>query len=262
MHCPTNHVNRSAFRHRNSQPVRRASGCFIDPSWRIMRDHIVACPCYANFWRLYSSQLVATLHQAQSAVTRVTAPVKIERFDNLSSWDIFQIPRLVKIVGADHLAQMSVVLPVTCVGPLDPITILVNIASDPDWPKKSRKIRVNKIQVWAPPGGPAYIERKQVSIEEVVTLKPPSGDEIITKKKRVLRTEQDCSGVRLDVSGVLTNDIANVRSEAASPGRSEQGCRARRFRMSEPGLLTRRHTLTHCRWALRLLLPFTELIIN
>jgi hypothetical protein len=97
------------------------------------------------------SQLLSTLHQAQSAATRVSVPVKIERFDNLSSWDIFQIPRLVEIVGTDHVAQMSVVLPITCVGPLDPITILVNIAPNPDWPTKARKIRVNKIQVTISP---------------------------------------------------------------------------------------------------------------
>jgi len=147
------------------------------------------------------------MHQAQSAATRVTAPVKIERFDNLSSWDIFQTPRLVEIVGVDHITQMSVVLPVTCVGPLDPITILVNIAPNPDWPKKARKIRVNKIQVRTSPDRLAYMERKQVLIEEIVTLKPPSGDEIITKKKRVLRTEQDCSGVKLDVNSVFISGI-------------------------------------------------------
>jgi len=95
-----------------------------------------------------SSQLVATLHQAQAVVTRVSAPVKIERFDNLSTWDIFQVPRLVEVVGSDHTAQMNVVLPVTCIGPLDPIMILVNIAPNSDWPTKARKIRVNKIQVF------------------------------------------------------------------------------------------------------------------
>jgi hypothetical protein len=77
----------------------------------------------------------------------VAAPVKIERFDNLSAWDIFQVPRLVEIVGSDHVAQMNVVLPVTCVGPLDSIVILVNISPNPDWPSKARKIRVSGIQV-------------------------------------------------------------------------------------------------------------------
>jgi len=96
---------------------------------------------------IITSQLIATLHQAQAAATRVSAPVKIERFDNLSTWDIFQVPRLVEVVGSDHIAQMNVVLPVTCVGPLDAVTILVNIAPNPDWPSKARKIRVNKIQV-------------------------------------------------------------------------------------------------------------------
>jgi hypothetical protein len=95
-----------------------------------------------------SSQLIATLHQAQAVVTRVSSPVKIERYDNLSTWDIFQVPRLVEVVGRDHIAQMNIVLPVTCIGPLDPIMILVNVAPNPDWPTKARKIRVNKIQVF------------------------------------------------------------------------------------------------------------------
>jgi hypothetical protein len=90
---------------------------------------------------------LATLHQSQAAATRVSASVKLERFDNLSTWDIFQVPRLVEVVGSDHVAQMNVVLPVTCVGPLDPIVVLVNISPNPDWPTKAKKIRVNKIQV-------------------------------------------------------------------------------------------------------------------
>jgi len=94
-----------------------------------------------------SSQLIATLHQAHIASSRVSVPIKIERFDNLSTWDIFHVPRLVEVLGSDHVAQMNVVLPVTCVGPLDPIVVLVNISPNPDWPKKASKIRVNKIQV-------------------------------------------------------------------------------------------------------------------
>lgn len=203
------------------------------------------------------SQLVATLHQAQSAATRVTALVKIERFDNLSSWDIFQIPRLVEIVGADHIAYMSVVLPVTCIGPLDPITILVNIAPNPDWPTKARKIRVHKIQVTSKEHSLAYMERIQVSIEEIVTLKPPAGDEIITKKKKILRTELDCSGVKLDVSRATTA-ITNLGSGLASLGRCELKCPARRFRTLEPGSSTRPLTPTLCRWVSQRLRPFTE----
>lgn len=93
-----------------------------------------------------SSQLIATLHQAQFAASRVAVPVKIERFDNLSTWNIFQIPRLAQVVGNDHVAQMSVVTPITCIGPLDPIAVLVNVSPNPDWLSKARKIRVNKIQ--------------------------------------------------------------------------------------------------------------------
>ena len=143
-----------------------------------------------------ASQLIATLHQAQAAATRVSAPVKLERFDNLSTWDIFQVPRLVEAVGSDHVAQMNVVLPVTCVGPLDTIVILVNISPNPDWPSKARKIRVSKIQVYSAEKRDLNIE---VSVEEVLSLRPPPGHEIITKKKRILRTDLDCSGVKLDV---------------------------------------------------------------
>ena len=78
----------------------------------------------------------------------MAAPIKLERFDNLSIWDIFQVPRLVEVVGSDNIAQMNVVLPITCVGPLDAIVILVNISPNPDWPSKARKIRVSKIQVY------------------------------------------------------------------------------------------------------------------
>ena len=92
--------------------------------------------------------MIATLHQAHLAASRVAVPIKIERFDNLSTWNIFQVPRLVEVVGEDHVAQMSVVTPITCVGPLDPITVLVNITPNPDWLSKARKIRVKAIQVF------------------------------------------------------------------------------------------------------------------
>jgi len=103
---------------------------------------------------------------------------------------------LVEVVGSDHVAQMNVVLPITCVGPLDTITILVNISPNPDWPSKARKIRVNKIQVFSTEERGSHT---QVSIEEILSLRPPPGNEMITKKKRVLRTDLDCSGVKLDV---------------------------------------------------------------
>jgi hypothetical protein len=128
--------------------------------------------------------LIATLHQAQVPPTRVSVPVKIERFDNLSNWDIFQVPRLIEVVGSDRATHMSVILPVTCIGPLDTITILVNISPNQDWPTKARKIRVNKMQA---------------TIEEILSLKPPSGTEIIKKTKRILRFEHDCQGAKIDV---------------------------------------------------------------
>ena len=120
--------------------------------------HHSTLPTYPNIqmprlvWASYhetdidGSQLVATLHQAQMAAVRVAAPINIERFDNLSTWDIFQVPKVEEVMGIDHVARMTVALPVTCVGPLDPINVLVNISPNPDYPK-ARKIRVSRIQV-------------------------------------------------------------------------------------------------------------------
>jgi hypothetical protein len=51
-----------------------------------------------------------------------------------------------EVMGLDHVARMTVALPVTCVGPLDPINVLVNISPNPDYPK-ARKIRVSRLQV-------------------------------------------------------------------------------------------------------------------
>ena len=101
------------------------------------------------------SQLIGTLHQAQMAAVRVSAPINIERFDNLSTWDIFQVPRMDEVMGLDHVARMTVALPVTCVGPLDPINVLVNISPNPDYPK-AKKIRVSRLQVLPPSPIEAY----------------------------------------------------------------------------------------------------------
>ena len=141
------------------------------------------------------SQLVATLHQAQMTAVRVAAPINIERFDNLSTWDIFQVPKVEEVMGIDHVARMTVALPVTCVGPLDPINVLVNISPNPDYPK-ARKIRVSRIQV---------------SIEEVLSFKPTHGCEPIIKRKRILRNELECAGVKLDVFTPFLTKTANFK---------------------------------------------------
>jgi hypothetical protein len=92
------------------------------------------------------SQLEAILTQHHN-LERAEAPIKMERYDNISAWNIFQVPRVRETVGADHATQMNVILPVSCVGPLDDIVILVNIGPNPDWPRKASGVRVNRIQV-------------------------------------------------------------------------------------------------------------------
>lgn len=145
---------------------------------------------------MWCSQLVATLHQAQMAAVRVAVPINIERFDNLSTWDIFQVPKIHEVMGIDHVARMGVALPVTCVGPLDPINVLVSISPNPDYPK-ARKIRVSRIQVLL-----RFLLKRltaKISVEEITSFKPSHGCEPITKRKRVFRNEVDCAGVKLDV---------------------------------------------------------------
>ena len=39
----------------------------------------------------------------------------------------------------------------------------------------------------------------KVSVEEILTFKPPTGNESVTKTKRVLRKELDCAGIKLNV---------------------------------------------------------------
>ena len=140
------------------------------------------------------------------AAARVAAPINIERFDNLSTWDIFQVPKVEEVMGIDHVARMTVALPVTCVGPLDPINVLVNISPNPDYPK-ARKIRVSRIQVLLQ-CFPRKLTRK-VSIEEVLSFKPTHGCEPIIKRKRILRNELDCAGVKLDVFTPFLTKTAN-----------------------------------------------------
>lgn len=142
------------------------------------------------------SQLVATLHQAQMAAVRVAAPINIERFDNLSTWDIFQVPKMDEVMGLDHVARMTVALPVTCVGPLDPINVLVNISPNPDHPK-ARKIKVSRLQVSLCERVEAYWK---ITIEEILSFKPSHECEPIIKRKRIVRHELECGGVKLDVS--------------------------------------------------------------
>ena len=66
----------------------------------------------------------------------------------------------------------------------------------------------------------------QVSIEEIVSLRPPPGDELITKRKRILRAEHDCSGVKLDVSNHYCPADRIQRSGIAREIRTQFPCKA------------------------------------
>ena len=99
----------------------------------------------------------------------------------------------------------------------------------------------------------------KVSVEEILTFKPPTGNESVTKTKRVLRKELDCAGIKLNV---LNGSIGADWRVAVLLEKSERGGLVRQFKMSKPGSSIQHPLHIHCIWDLQHNQHYIPLSIN
>ncbi len=132
-------------------------------------------------------ELVVTVQQGASTQNRYAFPIPLQRYDTLSTFGMYNRPEN-KVVTADNVVTLGISLPKWSYGPLDPITVYIKLAPNPDWLTKARRVTIQKITL---------------SIEEEITFNP-EGDEPTKKVNKIAKHTQPV-GTRMPEAGYVTN---------------------------------------------------------
>ncbi|KAI1780835.1 arrestin domain-containing protein [Hypoxylon cercidicola] len=132
-------------------------------------------------------ELVVTVQQGQSVQNKYAFPVPLQRYDTLSTFGMYNRPET-KVATSDSIVSLGITLPRWSYGPMDPITVYIKLAPNPDWMSKARKVSIKSITL---------------AIEEEITYNP-EGDEP-TKKVNRLQKHAKTIGMKLPEDGYITN---------------------------------------------------------
>lgn len=132
-------------------------------------------------------ELVVTVQQGASYQHRYNFPIPLQRYDTLSTFGMYNRPES-KVVTADNIVTLGISLPKWSYGPLDPITVYIKLAPNPDWLQKARRVTIQKITL---------------AIEEEITFNP-EGDEPTKKINKIAKHTQQV-GTKMPESGYVTN---------------------------------------------------------
>ncbi|KAL1985387.1 hypothetical protein VTN96DRAFT_7948 [Rasamsonia emersonii] len=132
-------------------------------------------------------EMVVMVQQGQSEQRKYSFPVPITRYDTLSTFGMYNRPETAERV-TDHLVTLAISLPRWSYGPLDPVSVYVKLAPNPDWLSKAKKVTINKITI---------------GIDEEIVFNH-EGDEPQRKVKTIAKRTENV-GVKLPEQGYLTN---------------------------------------------------------
>lgn len=132
-------------------------------------------------------ELVVTVQQGASNQNRYAFPIPLMRYDTLSTFGMYNRPET-KVVTADNIVTLGITLPKWSYGPLDPITVYIKLAPNPDWLSKAKRVTIQKITL---------------SIEEEITYNP-EGDEPTKKVNKIAKHTQPI-GTKMPEAGYVTN---------------------------------------------------------
>ena len=131
-------------------------------------------------------ELVVTVQQGQWA-KKVAFPVPLQRYDTLSTFGMYNRPET-KVATVDNIVTLGISLPRWSYGPMDPITVYIQLSPNLDWMNKARKVSIQKITL---------------TIEEEITYNP-EGDEPTKKINRLHKQVQNVNA-KLPEAGYFTN---------------------------------------------------------
>lgn len=132
-------------------------------------------------------EMVVLVQSGHTDQKKYTHPVPLQRYDNLSTFGMFNRPESAEMV-TDHLVTLGISLPRWSYGPLDPVSVYIKLSPNPDWLNKAKRITIQKITI---------------GIEEEITYNH-EGDVPQTKTK-VLAKQTHTVGVKMPEGGYYTN---------------------------------------------------------
>lgn len=131
-------------------------------------------------------ELVVTVQQGQEQ-KKFAFPVPIQRYDTLSTFGMYNRPEFSEKTS-ENLVTLGISLPKWSYGPLDPVTVHIKIAPNPDLLHKAKRLMINKITI---------------GVEEEITYNP-MGDEPTKKVNKIQRHTQTV-GMRLPETGYIAD---------------------------------------------------------
>jgi len=132
-------------------------------------------------------ELVVTVQQGASVQNKYSFPVPLLRYDTLSTFGMYNRPES-KMVATDNVVTLGISLPRWSYGPLDPITVYIKLAPNPDWMNKAKRVTIQKITL---------------TIEEEITYNP-EGDEPTKKINKIAKHTQTVQ-TKMPEAGYVTN---------------------------------------------------------
>lgn len=91
-------------------------------------------------------EMVVTVQQGHTDQRKYPFPVPIQRYDTLSTFGMYNRPENAERT-TDHLVTLGISLPRWSYGPLDPMTVAINLSPNPDWLNKAKKVTIQKISI-------------------------------------------------------------------------------------------------------------------
>lgn len=114
-------------------------------------------------------QLFVSIVHGKSLTEHITFPIRIKRYDTLSTFGAFQVPISNTVSSSDHIVVLDYSIPTSSIGPTDDIIAYIVVHGNPDWKSKSKKVKIQRITM---------------SVVEVVTFNH-EGDEKIERRRKV-----------------------------------------------------------------------------
>ncbi|CAK7225826.1 hypothetical protein SBRCBS47491_006021 [Sporothrix bragantina] len=132
-------------------------------------------------------ELVVTVQQGPSVQNKYSFPIPLQRYDTLSTFGMYNKQEN-RVVAADNVVTLAISLPRWSYGPLDPITVYIKLAPNPDWLSKAKRVTIQKITL---------------GIEEEITFNP-EGDEPTKKVNKIAKHTQNVQ-TKMPEAGYVTN---------------------------------------------------------
>jgi len=128
---------------------------------------------------------VSLIYGKQQLSHHIAFPVRIKRYDTLSTFGAFRVPTVKSVTSADHLVTVDYSTPISSFGPGDNVMAYIKVSPNPDW-TKAKKVKLQRITM---------------QIIELITFNH-EGDEPVERRRRLCKTAKQLD-LKLPENGYL-----------------------------------------------------------